>query len=336
MIKTCKQCGKKFETHRDEAKFCSKECFRKYKGHNTWTKRKIKKELKETAKKIGHSPSERELREIGRDDLVGVCKRYFGTFNEAKKQVGMEVFRTNKWNKKKVKKELLEVTEKLGHSPTVKELGDIDRYDLLNACRRYFGGFNKAKKEVGLEIYYKDWNKKKIIKELKEIAKEKGHSPSQTELYERGKGGLVQTCYSCFGSFNEAKKEAGLETYKKGNISKRHQIKPTKPEQRIINVCKEYNLPFKYVGDGKFIVHGLNPDFINCNGKKQIIEVFGRYWHKERENIYWKRTEFGRKAIFSQLGYETLIIWDDEIENMSNKEIAKKIKNFKEVEKNDG
>lgn len=68
-------------------------------------------------------------------------------------------------------------------------------------------------------------------------------------------------------------------------------------------------------------------------GKKKIIEVFGEAYHdpeKAYVAISWKQTEFGRKAIFSQLGYDTLIVWDVELKSMSEEELAKKIKDFHE------
>lgn len=36
---------------------------------------------------------------------------------------------------------------------------------------------------------------------------------------------------------------------------------------------------FTFVGDGKVIIGGKNPDFINEKNKK-LIEVYGDYWHK--------------------------------------------------------
>jgi ribosomal protein L37AE/L43A len=32
-------------------------------------------------------------------------------------------------------------------------------------------------------------------------------------------------------------------------------------EKKVLNTVNKYQLPFKYVGDGSFILHGLNPDF---------------------------------------------------------------------------
>lgn len=103
--------------------------------------------------------------------------------------------------------------------------------------------------------------------------------------------------------------------------------KPTKPERILIKIIEEYRLPFKYVGNGQVILGGLNPDFINVNGKKQIIEVFGDYWHR-RPNLKYHQSEEGRKNVYSQFGYNTMILWEDEICSAKANDIAKKLVQF--------
>jgi very-short-patch-repair endonuclease/predicted DNA-binding protein YlxM (UPF0122 family) len=97
-------------------------------------------------------------------------------------------------------------------------------------------------------------------------------------------------------------------------------IRPNKAELHLERILND-NFPnsWKYVGDGEFIIGGKNPDFININGKKQIIELFGTHWH----NLFdvAKRTE-----TFRQYGFNTLIIWEDELNN--EEAIVKRIKSF--------
>lgn len=91
-------------------------------------------------------------------------------------------------------------------------------------------------------------------------------------------------------------------------------VKPNVPERKLINILSD-NWPneWKYVGDGQVIFDGLNPDFINCNGKKLIIELFGDYWHSPEIIDSWRRSELGRIMVYSQFGYKTLIIWEHEL-----------------------
>ena len=107
-------------------------------------------------------------------------------------------------------------------------------------------------------------------------------------------------------------------------------VKPTKPEKKLQKILDRFFVgQYKYTGDGKLIINGRRPDFANCNGKKDLLEVFGDYWHspqvtKER----WERTELGTMMDYNSLGYRCLIIWERELNNLPEEEIVDKIKLF--------
>lgn len=88
-------------------------------------------------------------------------------------------------------------------------------------------------------------------------------------------------------------------------------ITPNKEEQRLNNLLQEI-LPneYKYVGDWSFTIEGKNPDFINVNGQKKIIEYNGYYWHKGENS---KK----RIGLFKKYGYDTLVIWSSELRNLN-------------------
>lgn len=88
---------------------------------------------------------------------------------------------------------------------------------------------------------------------------------------------------------------------------KARNITPNKTEL-MLNEILQRILPnnYKFVGDGEFILAGKCPDFVNVNGQKKIIELFGNYWHKDD-------TGEKRIALFKQYGYKTLIIWEEEL-----------------------
>ena len=91
---------------------------------------------------------------------------------------------------------------------------------------------------------------------------------------------------------------------------KANHIRPNKAESKL-NSFLQRLLPheYKYVGDGEFILAGKCPDFINTNGQKKIIELFGDYWHKGDDGK--KRTK-----LFKKYGYQTLIVWEKELKNI--------------------
>ena len=72
---------------------------------------------------------------------------------------------------------------------------------------------------------------------------------------------------------------------------------------------------WKYTGDGSFIIEGYRPDFTNINGKKEIIELFGDYWHSAKKIKKWSESELGKIMAYNSFGYRCLVIWEYELKN---------------------
>ncbi len=91
--------------------------------------------------------------------------------------------------------------------------------------------------------------------------------------------------------------------------------KPNKAELQLDTLLQELHPDqYKYVGDGQFILAGKNPDFVNVNGKKEIIELFGDYWHSKKITGKAKSEhEKDRIGLFAKYGYKTLVIWEYEL-----------------------
>lgn len=107
---------------------------------------------------------------------------------------------------------------------------------------------------------------------------------------------------------------------------------PTKPEQRLIEVISKDRLPYLFCGDGSVYLFGLYPDYINTNGAKKVIEVFGTPFHNPEATflpeIPLSRQEKYRKALYASLGFDCLILWDNELNKLTDKEIADRIRKF--------
>ena len=92
----------------------------------------------------------------------------------------------------------------------------------------------------------------------------------------------------------------------------------TQPEMVFEEICTKHGLPFHYVGDGSLWIgddRKLNPDFIEANGKKIIVEIFGDYWHNPSLNpkIQESATLEYRKCHYSRYGWESFFIWEHEL-----------------------
>lgn len=80
--------------------------------------------------------------------------------------------------------------------------------------------------------------------------------------------------------------------------------RPTSLEQKFIELIEKYNLPYRYVGNGGFLIGFKNPDFVNMN-EKNCIEVANTFHH---DNNWW----FARIDHFVKYGWKCLVIWDNE------------------------
>uniref|UniRef100_A0A6M3IFE0 Nuclease associated modular domain-containing protein n=1 Tax=viral metagenome TaxID=1070528 RepID=A0A6M3IFE0_9ZZZZ len=76
--------------------------------------------------------------------------------------------------------------------------------------------------------------------------------------------------------------------------------RPTSLEKQMILIIEKYNLPYRYVGNGKIWIGNKNPDFINTAGKKILIEV-GNVFHHQGN---WAKE---RRVHFKKYGWKSYI-----------------------------
>jgi hypothetical protein len=96
--------------------------------------------------------------------------------------------------------------------------------------------------------------------------------------------------------------------------------RPTLPELEVLDVLnKYYPNEWQYTGNGRIWIEGRNPDFMNVNGKKLVIEVFGIFWHTEEEMEELI-------AHYKEFGFKCLILW--EYETLYEEPIRQKVENL--------
>jgi len=132
-------------------------------------------------------------------------------------------------------------------------------------------------------------------------------------------------CKSCGAKHRLSTPEGRNKQWKA--IKKALKLKPNRPEielSKILNIL--YPNEYKFVGDGQIIIDGFNPDFINCNGQKKIIEHYGDYWHNKPGA---KEKDLRRINTYTKHGYKTLIIWEHELEKIE--EVKQRLVYFNKV-----
>lgn len=199
---------------------------------------------------------------------------------------------------------------------TKKKISEAHRgKHLSKETRRKLSESHKGEKAYWFGKHLLEETKKKISKARKgnhlseEIRKKISKANKGRRLSEEHKKKL--------GKIQKGK-HFSKEHKRKLSKARQHQSFPkhhTKPERIFEQICKKYNLPFKYTGDGTFWIHNINPDFIECNGKKIAVEIFGDYWHSPLLNykLQKDRTLLYRKKILKKYGWKLIVFWETDL-----------------------
>jgi len=108
---------------------------------------------------------------------------------------------------------------------------------------------------------------------------------------------------------------------------------PNKPEERLLEILESlYPRRYCYTGNMRLPENPrLRPDFSSRNGEREIIELFGNYWHSQLITGRNKEEEEKQRIdALANYGYKILIIWECELED--EEALIQKIKSFVEVD----
>ena len=257
----------------------------------------------------------------GKKVIIKPFHKYYGTTkyvwgHNNKGKMKLEISRNKLYRKYIIKQKS---TTQIG-----KEL-NVDHKTILNWLKKY---------NIPIREKSKAWLGKKFLEEHREKISEglvghkiTGETIEKIRKSNLGKKRSKETRKKIHKALiknwkNKEYREKQIKAILKGLFKR-----PTSYEQKIIGLCKEFNLPFDYTGDGKVIINYVNPDFIDNNGSKKIIETYCNYWHP-------KNYEEVRRKRFAAFGFKTLFLDDEDLNVKNWKEIClNKIQTFNEENK---
>lgn len=153
--------------------------------NNYWTEEKIKLDLEDIIRNVGHLPTCKELLNLSKGSLLGAIEKFGGL---TKLYIGLSYTpnqKNNYWTIDKVMEGLNEISNKIGRFPTYLDLYNMKRQDLVGQINKY-GGINKLRELMGykqIRMPQGYWNKDIILNKLKEIINKLGYFPSRMDLY---------------------------------------------------------------------------------------------------------------------------------------------------------
>lgn len=189
---------------------------------NIATEKRCRNELHRVAEEIGHSPSAKEFQEYDTNVSSGTILNIFGSWNEAKKEVGLEML--TPYEKIENPREtcinaLQDAADQLGHSPTRREFNNMQTEISVSFIENEFESWNHSKQAAGLELSLSgntpiQHKREKCIEALQKVAETLGHSPTVSEFRNMDTDVSHSLISTVFGSWNEGKETTGLQTYR--------------------------------------------------------------------------------------------------------------------------
>lgn len=112
-----------------------------------------------------------------------------------------------------------------------------------------------------------------------------------------------------------------------GKMRKASTMKPNN-EELYLDAILQLNFPheWKFVGDNQILIESRNPDFINCNGKKLIIEYNGFFPGPRYDFGHTIEKDNAKAEIYAKYGYRTLNLYSRDLKDTDI--LLEKINNF--------
>ena len=177
-----------------------------------WTREELIELLVKFKKKLGRIPKMEDVKAAEDMPSANTYIKYFGSWNRALEAAGLKPNLKLGWTREELIEFLVKLGEKLGRTPTTRDVNNTE--DMPNACtyRNYFGSWNNALEAAGLSPNMRyDWTREELIELLVKLGEKLGRTPVIKDV---GADKDMPSAYAYmrfFGSWNKALKAAGLK-----------------------------------------------------------------------------------------------------------------------------
>jgi len=234
----------------------------------------------------------------GRDSMMQNKPWIKANVSEARKSVGAKITLINKWKRE---------------HPGEQYKNHLDQvYGVVFPFCKCGCGLKVIKYDNNyLHGHNKPWlgKKRPSIPDEVKIKMRNGHLGKKYNVSEEGHKAIMENLKKMLTPENRMKTTLKLRGRKLSPEHIQHALKRrpiTSLELAFQKIIDDNDLSYKFVGNGAFIIDGLNPDFININGKKIAIEVYARLFkqmgnrtiEKYKENRIKRLSAYGWKVYF--------------------------------------
>jgi len=184
---------------------------------NRYGEKELIDRLQSLYKELGHTPRRIDINECVYCPNIDTYERHFGSYETAITKAGMTPCKPGiQITNEELIESLREATSILNHVPTLSELVRMRRYSNPSTYIERFGTWRNALKKAGFEKSRKFISDEKLLQDLRDAAKELGHTPIYDEMAKMKKYSHPRSIANRFGSWENSIKKAGLELSRRG------------------------------------------------------------------------------------------------------------------------
>lgn len=207
----CEVCGREFESSRGRGQHRT----------NSHSKEQNKQvyiaELQRLANELGRTPGLRDMNKHGAHSSK-TYQNAFGSWNEALREADIGINNEHDIAKSDLINELIRLKDKLGGTPTSRDMAESGAYANSNYYRK-FGSWNSAVREAGFDpTRERDVPAEKLLNDIERVAEQLGCAPTTPQMKQHGDY-AISTYTREFSTWNNAVREAGLEPVREKNVS---------------------------------------------------------------------------------------------------------------------
>jgi len=182
-----------------------------------------------------------------------------------------------------------------------------------NRSKEQWAGYSEdQKKEILGKVFLNETYRKAFAERRRNMTPEEtkewtDRSFNNPEARKRAVKNMRKGLRKWWASLSKEEKEKQI-AIRVSASRKSNAFRPSEPEIHLDSYLRRKH-PGEWAYNGNLdqgiLIGNKIPDFINVNGKKEVLEVFGIYWHSEDEVEE-------KKAHYKKYGFDCRIIWEFE------------------------
>lgn len=261
-------------------------------GGIEYSKEELLNELRRLADELDRTPTTVQMTRLG-EYGTGAYQRNFGSWNDALREVGLELNVRSDIPRDSLLEELRHLFNRLGRSPTREEVAEMSKYS-AEPYKREFGSWNDALRAAELPVLKRaKIPDKDLLDELRRVADQVGGTPTQAQMEKYAE--YYPSVYpKRFGTWNDAVEKAGLEPVQKQEFDRtelvaeleavidRLEHPPTMEEMREHGDISEG--PYRRVfGSWNDAIRAVGYEPRHPRDAEEEYTYYGPNWQRQRE-----------------------------------------------------